>query len=101
MEKEIKFTSYTFTQRMGMEGVGDMEQEYMSPAEITESIRQDKERIEKLKASGQYGKEYTTTIRIETDPILDRLEWGGGTSTSYKMEIINLSDEDNSSNRKP
>ena len=84
-----KFTSYTFTQRMGMEGVGDMEYEWMTQEEIENSIQQDKIRVAKLKESGEYGKEYNTTIEIEHDPTFDNNPQKP--TESYKSVIIDFS----------
>lgn len=81
------FTTYTFTQKMGMEGIGDMAWEWMTQEEIEKHIVQDKIRVQKLKDAGLYGKEYTTTIEIEHDPILD-----GELSTPE--EIINPPQKD-------
>ena len=85
-----KFTKYSFTQRHGMEGIGDMEHEWMTPEEIEASIRQDKIRVQQLKDEGIYGQEYTQIIEVENDQMFDRPI----TSTeSYKFAIIDFGDE--------
>ncbi len=85
-----KFTKYTFTQRYGMEGVGDMEQEWMTPEEIEQSISQDKIRVQQLKDAGLYGQEYTQTIEIENDPTLDKPTTP---TESYGFVIMDFGDE--------
>ena len=90
MKENKKFTTFTFTQRMGMEGVGDMEQVWMTQQEIEESIRQDKEKVQRLKDSGEYGKEYTTTISIEYDPTIDNTI--NNPTESYNFTVINFKD---------
>jgi len=86
-----KFTTYTFQQRLGLEGIGDMEHEWMTPEEIEQSIAQDKIRVQKLKDVGVYGQEYTTTFIVEQDDIFDHKE--SKPTESYRMEIINFGDE--------
>ena len=88
--KENKFTKYTFTQRYGMEGVGDMEQEWMTPEEIEQSISQDKIRVQQLKDLGLYGQEYTQTIEIQNDPIFDKQI---KPTESYSFVIMDFGDE--------
>lgn len=65
------FTEYNFTQRMGMEGIGDMEMEWLTPKEQEERWEQRRIYVEKCKADGSYGKEYTTKIFMQHDPALD------------------------------
>ena len=86
-----KFTTYTFTQRLGLEGIGDMEHEWLTIEEIEQSIAQDKIRVQKLKDEGVYGQEYTTTFIVEQDDIFDQKE--SKPTESYRMEIINFEDE--------
>lgn len=85
-----KFTKYTFTQRYGMEGVGDMELEWTTPEEMEQSISQDKIRVQQLKDAGLYGQEYTQTIEIQHDPTFDKpitpIE-------SYSFVIMDFGDE--------
>jgi hypothetical protein len=67
-----KFTKYTFTLRYGMEGFGDMELEGLTDDEREEKFRQNNLYIEECKAKGIYGKEYTQTVEVENDPLLDK-----------------------------
>lgn len=81
---ENKFTTYTFTQRKGMEGVGDMEENAFTP----EAVVAWEERIKQLKESGEYGEEYTMNISIEHDPIFDRPLTP---TESFRVDILDLS----------
>jgi len=83
-----KFTTVTFTQRLGMEGVGDMEREWMSIEEIEQSISQDKIRVQQLKDAGVYGDEYTTTVSVEHDDSFD--DRVGSPTESYRFEIVDF-----------
>jgi hypothetical protein len=87
---ENKFTKYTFTQRYGMEGIGDMENEWLTYEEIEAKEIRTTAYIEECKAKGIYGQEYTTTIEIEDDPSLD-IERKGGDLMSYSMVITDFS----------
>lgn len=80
-----KFTTYTFTQRKGMEGLGDMEENAFTP----ESIAAREERIKQLKRSGEYGEEYTMSISIENHPEFDNPPMPY--SESYSFAILDLS----------
>lgn len=87
---ETKFTEYTFKQKLGMEGIGDYYYEYMSPKEIEKDRKEEEQRIQKLKDSEEYGKEYLYTISIEQDDMFDRQEQKS--TTSYRAVILNLGD---------
>ena len=80
------FTTYTSTQRYGMEGIGDMEHEYMTSEEIEQNFSQEKERVKRLKESGLYRQEYTTTVSIEKEDVLDYKETK--ITESFKMVLI-------------
>lgn len=87
---ENKFTTYTFKQRKGMGGVGDMEEN----AFTAEAIAAREERIKQLKESGEYGEEYEMSICVENDDTFDNYIAGCDpiTGESYSMTIIDLSD---------
>jgi hypothetical protein len=86
-----KYTTYTHTQRYGMEGVGDMEHEYLTPKQIQASIERTSAYIEDCKLKGIYGKEYTTEIIVEHDPLFDDNKVSLN-SESFRFEIINIGD---------
>lgn len=87
--KDKKYTTYKHTQRYGMEGVGDMEHEYLTPEQIQESLDRTNAYIEDCKLKGIYGKEYTTIIKVEHDPLLDDNKVNIA-SESFRMEIFNI-----------
>jgi hypothetical protein len=89
--KDKKFTTYTHTQRYGMEGVGDMEHEYLTPEQIQQSLNRTSAYIEDCKLKGIYGKEYTTTIKVEQDPFYDDNKVKT-ISESFRFEILNIGD---------
>jgi hypothetical protein len=83
------FTKYTFTQRYGMEGIGDTELEYLTDEERKERWEQNSAWIEKCKKNGTFGQEYTQTVEIENDPIIDK---PSKATESYSFQIIDFSD---------
>lgn len=91
--KENKFTKYTFTQRYGMECVGDMELEWLTPQETEQRWKDYREYQEKCKQDGTYGQEYNLVIEMEHDPILDYTPSIKLTNPSFSFGIIDFSDE--------
>jgi hypothetical protein len=87
-----KFTEYNLTQKYGMEGVGDMEMEWLTPKEQEERWEQNKQYVENCKADGSYGKEYTTKISIQHDPTLDYTHSSTKSHTSSSAIIWNPSE---------
>lgn len=81
-----KHTTYTHTQRYGMEGIGDMENEYLTPEQIQANLSKTNAYIEDCKSKGIYGEEYTTTIKVQHDPLFDNSKIKLATD-SFKMEI--------------
>lgn len=88
-EQKNKFTTYTFKQRKGMEGVGDCYYEYMSPEEIKKDRKEHEKYVQELKDSGEHGKEYLATITIQSD---DTFDTPTEATTSYKMIIWDTED---------
>jgi hypothetical protein len=89
--EEIKTTTYKHTQRYGMEGIGDMEHEYLTPEQVQANLDRTSAYIEDCKLKGIYGKEYTTSITVNHDPLFDDNKVGT-VSDSFRMEIINIGD---------
>lgn len=90
MEKNKKFTTYTFKQFLGMEGEGDCFYEYMSPEDKEQYRKEREEYVQRLKETGDYGKEWLCKVFIEHDDTYDKVE----TSTeSYRMVIWNTNEE--------
>jgi len=85
-----RFTKHTFTQRYGMEGVGDMELEYLTDEERKERWKQNSAWIEECKRNGTFGQEYTQTIEIENDLMFDK---PSKPTESYLFHIIDFSNE--------
>lgn len=85
-----KFTKYTFTQRYGMEGVGDMELEWLTDEERKERWEQNSALIEKCKRNGTFGQKYTQTIEMQNDPMLDK---PSTPTESYSFVIMDFGDE--------
>ena len=82
-------TTVTITQRYGREGVGDLENEWLTDEEIEAKGIQSKAYIAECKAKGIYGKKYTMTISVENDETLDKKE--SSPTESYRGEIIDFS----------
>ena len=75
--------------RLGMEGEGDMENEWLSPEEIAKKRKLQEEYITELKRTGDYGKEVDWTIEIEDDRTFDTFQ--NKSTESYSMQIIDFS----------
>jgi hypothetical protein len=88
--KKDKFTKYTLTQRYGMESVGDMYYEYMSPEDIEKDRIKHSSYIEDCKLKGIYGKEYTISLNIQHDPMYDSPMKNNNGSVSYRMTFLDL-----------
>ena len=89
--EEIKTTTYKHTQRYGMEGIGDMENEYLTPEQIQTNLDRTNTYIEDCKLKGIYGKEYTTSITVDHDPLFDDNKIKP-VSESFRFEIFNIGD---------
>lgn len=87
-----KFTKYTVTQKAGMEGIGDMELEWLTPQETEQRWKEYREYQERCKQNGTYGQEYDLVIEIENDPTLSLKPKSIKPTESYKMVIIDFSD---------
>lgn len=90
--EEIKFTTYNVTQKYGMEGIGDMELDWLTPEEQESRWNEYRKYVEETKKDGRYGKEYQTNISIESDPTLDYPSEAA--YTSFSMQIIDFSEDD-------
>jgi hypothetical protein len=86
-----KFTEFKLTQRYGMEGKGDWEDEWRTPEEIEQSNKAFKEYVENCKRKGIYGKEYTINIQMEHADMFDNFN-SNKASESYRMVILNIDD---------
>lgn len=84
-----RFSYFTFTGRKGMEGEGDMENEWLSPEEIAAKRKANQEYIKELKETGEYGKEYEIKIEMEHDPFF--MPSPTSPTESYSMVIMDLS----------
>ena len=84
-----KFTTVVVTQRYGMEGVGDLENEWLTDEEIEAKGIQSKAYIAECKEKGIYGKEYTNTLSVEVDEVFDKKE--EKLTESYSFQIIDFS----------
>ena len=69
--EDNKFTKLDLTLKYGMEGVGDMEMECLTEEEQTQRWKDKAKYIQDCKDKGIYGEEYTMTVRMHHDPILD------------------------------
>ena len=72
MKEETKFTEYIITQKYGMEGIGDMEMEWLTPKEQEDRWEEYRNYVEQTKKDGTYGKEYQTKISMVHDSLLDQ-----------------------------
>jgi hypothetical protein len=80
-----KFTKYTLTQRYGMEGIGDMELEWLTPQEKEQRWKDYKNYQEKCKQDGIY----TQIIEMQQDPLFCK---SSTPTESYSFQIIDFSD---------
>ena len=87
------FTKHTFTQRYGMEGVGDMWAEWATDKELQEERQRHSTYVKECIAKGIYGQEYTTTIEIEKDPNFSKRPKSKKLTESYKMIIWDVNDK--------
>ena len=62
---------YKITFKKGMEGIGEMGLEWLTPKEIRQRWEQYYQYQEKCKKEGTYGQEYEVVIQVEYDPFLD------------------------------
>lgn len=72
MIEEDKITTYTITQKYGMEGVGDFELEWLTPKEKEVRLEKLSNYIEQVKLYDKYGKEWEMKIGVKYDPHLDK-----------------------------
>lgn len=87
-----KMTEYRMIQKYGMEGVGDFEHEYLTSKEVKESNERRSSYIQDCKLKGIYGKEYTTVLNIEHDPLYDNNQ-NIKSCESFRMTILNINDK--------
>lgn len=85
-----EFTKYSITQRHGMEGIGDMELEYLTPQEKEQRWKEYREYQEQCRKENIYSKEYTQTIEIQDNPLFEKPLTP---TESYKIVITDFSDE--------
>lgn len=87
---ENKFTKYTLTQKYGMEGIGDMELEWLTPQETEQRWKDYREYVEKCKKDGTYGKEYDLVINMQHDPHLDSVSKVQLEKTAFSFGITDF-----------
>lgn len=85
MEYNIKF-------KLGLEGIGDFSTEFLTEEETKNLFEELKQRREKIEQEGLLGKEYTISVKIMENPLLD-LKAEPLSITSHEIKIIDLSNE--------
>lgn len=90
MGESERFAKHTIVQKYGMEGIGDMEMDWLSPKEQELKWEKYRNYVEECRRDGRYGKEYSTVIEMEHCPYLDYVEQP---PTSTSIVIWNIGDE--------
>ena len=88
-----QYTKYTITQKRGMEGIGDMELEWLTPEQVEQRWKDYREYQEQCKQDGTYGQKYDLVIEMEHDPTLDYIPKTKSLETSVSFQIVDWSDE--------
>jgi len=85
------FTTVNLVQKNGFEGRGDMEDDWDETEEQkSKNTAEEKQHIERLKITGEYGRLYDMEISMQNDSYFDSSPTEPN-HTSYRMEIVDFS----------